>query len=61
MNVNPALLGTQSHLTVGMQHRTQWRNLANPHRASLLSVVKPVAAPGARHRSIGGIETHNNE
>ena len=55
MNVNPALLGAQSHLIVGVQHRAQWRNLANPHRASLLSVAKPVVAPGAPHRPIGGV------
>lgn len=55
MNVNPALLGTQAHLTVGVQHRTQWRNLVHPHQASLLSIAKPVVAPGAPHRPIGGV------
>ena len=54
MNVNPALLGTQSHLTVGAQHRTQWRNLDYPHQASMLSVAKPVALSGATQQT-GGI------
>ena len=55
MNVNPALLGTHPHLTAGLQHRTQWRNLANPHQASMLSVVKPVVAPGGGNHHVGGI------
>ena len=55
MNVNPALLGAQTHTTVGVQHRSQWRNLTHPHQASSLSVAKPIADPGAPHRAIGGI------
>ena len=54
MNVNPALLGTQSHGMAGVQHRTQWRNLANPHQASALSLAKPVFVPGGS-RQAGGI------
>ena len=54
MNVNPALLGTQPHPTVGVQHRTQWRNLDHPHRASMLSVVKPIILPQATQQ-IGGL------
>ena len=42
MNVNPALLGASSHSMVGVQHRSQWRNLDYPHQASMLSIVKPV-------------------
>lgn len=55
MNVNPALLGAQPHLTAGLQHRAQWRNLAHPHRASLLLIVKPVAAPQVPDQQRGGI------
>ena len=54
MNVNPALLGTQSHPMVGVQHRAQWRNLDHPHQASLLSVVKPVTLPKATQPT-GGV------
>ena len=55
MNISPAMLGSPSDLTVGLQHRTQWRNLDNPYLASMLSVVKPVATPGAPQRQRGGI------
>ena len=54
LNVNPALLGTQSHGMAGVQHRTQWRNLANPHQASALSLAKPVFLSGSL-RQAGGI------
>ena len=54
INVNPALLGTSSHLKVGVQHRSQWRNLDNPHQASMLSVAKPVTLPKATQPT-GGI------
>ena len=54
LNVNPALLGTQSNGMVGVQHRTQWRNLANPHQASALSLAKPIFLSG-KVRQAGGI------
>ncbi len=54
LNVNPALLGTQSHGMAGVQHRAQWRNLANPHQASLVSVAQPIFVPSGR-RQAGGI------
>ncbi|MGB3778320.1 MAG: PorP/SprF family type IX secretion system membrane protein [Tunicatimonas sp.] len=54
LNVNPALLGSQSNGMAGVQHRTQWRNLANPHQASALSLAKPIFVPGGR-RPAGGI------
>ena len=54
MNINPALLGTQSHLMAGIQHRSQWRNLDSPYRANTLSVVNPITLPQAIHQT-GGI------
>ena len=54
MNVNPALLGTQPHATIGAQHRSQWRNLERPYQASMFSVVKPVTLPTAAQQT-GGI------
>lgn len=38
----------------GVQHRSQWRNLEHPHRASKLSVANPVRLPKALYQT-GGV------
>ncbi len=55
LNVNPAWVGSQPHLEASVQHRSQWRNLENPFRSSLLSLTKPVAVPGFPQHQLGGV------
>ena len=53
-NLNPSLASLEKDLFVGVNYRSQWRDLSVPYNATLFSVICPVFATKPALRHLGG-------
>lgn len=54
-NINPSLASLEKDLFVGINYRSQWRDLTVPYNATLFSVICPVFATKPSLRHLGGV------
>jgi type IX secretion system PorP/SprF family membrane protein len=53
-NINPSLASLEKDLFLGVNYRSQWRDLTVPYNATLFSVICPVFATKPTLRHLGG-------
>lgn len=54
-SLNPALAGLEKDLFLGVNYRSQWRNLQLPHNASLFSLTYPLFMAKPKQYHAGGL------
>ncbi len=53
--LNPALAGSESDITIGLNYRAQWNQLESPYKTAQLTYMHPLIKPGGRSKHVGGI------
>ncbi|MCA6074789.1 PorP/SprF family type IX secretion system membrane protein [Fulvivirga sedimenti] len=53
--LNPALVGSESDITIGMNYRAQWNQLESPYQTAQITYMHPLIKPGGRSKHVGGI------
>jgi len=53
-NINPSLASLEKDLFLGVNHRSQWRDLTVPYNASMFSAICPLFATKPTLRHLGG-------
>ena len=53
-NINPSLASLEKDLFLGVNHRSQWRDLTVPYNATLFSMICPVFTTKPSLRHLGG-------
>ena len=53
--LNPALVGSESDITLGLNYRAQWNQLESPYKTVQFSYMHPLLEQGGRTRHMGGV------